>query len=309
MKYDILYAPFKFELTDLINGKPVHKGQDGMVVACKDAMEAHDLWDKLKNTHGAQLSAYGCGPELNQHVYAPTCTGLMVLHVPKNMFPENKQVIAVESPWIYRCDFRIEGDLAHGPIISMQITNGDAPDYEQLRAFAQYRLDDLSKITTRIAQDTDQQRMHADLDYEYVRDSLRDMYCTTGFVNKRIPFRDEMTAEEKAMSYGLEQLQQYMRSMDIHLPISAILTHAHSMEKEFKDAFAEHYAQASNGRAAGAQTIAHVMQMHADKAASSDERIAFLSLKADAERNAALYQNTHEECAPEEPEVPTQDER
>lgn len=309
MKYDVLYAPFKFELTDLIQSKPVHKGQDGMVVAYKDATEAHDVRDKLKNTHGAQLSAYGCGPELNQHIYAPTCTGILVLHVPKNMFPENKQVISVESQWINCCDFRIEGDIAHGPVINMQITNGDAPDYEQLRAFVQYRLDDLSKITARIAQDTEQQRMQADLNYEYARDSLHDMYCTTGFVNKRVPFRDEMTVEAKAMSYGLEQLQQYMRSMDVHLPISAIITHAHSMEKEFKDAFTEYYAQSSNGRIAAAQTIAHVMQMHADKTTSPDERIAFLSFKADAERNAAVYQNLPEDSAPAEPEVPTQDER
>lgn len=322
-KVDNAYAPFSFSLTDLAQGYHVHEGQEGMVLVFQDQIAAYDQWDKLKQISGPRLSVFGCGPNADQHINLPTCTGMMHLQIPAGVLPPevDKRVcvmsdklpvgpgdVKIQPEWIRQVDFRIEGDIAHGPLVSMQLTEGVGVDYRDLQRFAQQRLSDLSRITTKIAIDSQEVRMRADLQDEFVRDSLNAMYCSSGFVYHRQRYTDQMTPEQRAMAGGLETLQQYMKAMDANLGIDAILRHAHTMEQEFRDLFPAQYAAADDAKVAISLTIAQIMQAHADKATTADERVTFLSFKANAEHYAEMFKAEGDIETPgdEQPETPVQ---
>lgn len=299
-KTETIYSPFKFSLVDLANGVSVHEGAR---LVFRDQFAAYEQWDKLKQVPGAQLSAFGCGPMQDQHVYLPTCTGIMHIQAPAGFLKQNgepidKRVcivgdklkagpddIKIQSEWIRQVDFRIEGDIAHGPLVSMQLTEGIGLDYHDLQRFAKQRVNDLSKIVSAIASNSDEHRMRADLNDEHVRDSLRDMYCTSGFSYKRQLWDDQMTDEQRSMSIGLEYFQPYFRSLDVNLGIDGVIRHAHSLEQEFRDLFPAYNQNVSDPRIAAAETVAKIMDTHAAQSIDNTERLVFLSLKNNAERD------------------------
>lgn len=318
-KFETVYAPFQFSLVDLAHGKPVHEGQDGMLLVFRDKIAAYEQLDKLKQIEGPVISAFGCGPEGDQHVRLPACTGMLHLDVPANMIINDKQVcimsdklpvgpndIKIFPSAIRQADFRVEGDIAHGPLTSMQLTNGDVPDYDDISRFARIRLEDLARITDKIAGDTAEHRTAADLEGEFVRDALQTVYNSAGFAHHRIRINDSMSPAQQAMLSGLEYFQPYIRAIDANMGIDAILRHAHTMEQEFKDAFPGHYQSEGDVRAAAAMTVAGIMHTHAEASTDFNERMVFMSLKVNAEHDAEMYRDVKPEAdlAEDEPELP-----
>lgn len=302
-KTETVYAPFSFTLVDMMYKKPVHEGHDGRLMVFKNPAEAYEKWDELKQNQGAQLSAFGCGSDGMQHVYLPTCTGIIRMEVPKGLLPDDRCTciisdktpvgsndIKINSDWISQVDIRIEGDVAHSSVIYTQLTGGGAPDYDKLPMLAQYRFEDLERICGKLAREKSESREQTNLYEERARDSLREMYCGNGFAHKRFFIRNNMTEEQQRLTSGLEYLQPYMHAMDKVLGIDSILRHAHSMEQEFRDMYPQHDNHTSDARIAAAATVAKMMQEHAERSVTKFERTAFLSFKANAEQDIELFQ-------------------
>lgn len=301
-KTETVYAPFLFALTDLIHWKPVHEGQTGCLLVFKDQYAAYEEWDKLKQTPGIQMSAFGCGSDETQHVYMPIGTGMLQMKVPQGLIPDDQHLcvmsaklpldatdIQIKREWIKQIDIRIEGDVAHSPIMYTQISEDGPPEYSQLQALAQYRFNDLMRICEKLATDTQETLKQADIYDDHARDALCAMYCGNGLAHRRFFLRQNMTEAQKRLESGLEYLQPYLHAMDKVLGINSILRHAYSMEQEFRDMYPQYDSKDSDARITAATTVAAMMHEHAERSLTHSERTAFLSLKTNAEQDVELF--------------------
>lgn len=305
-KIETVYAPFSFSLTDMARQNPVHKGPEGRLLVFKDQLAAYEQWDKLKQIPGPQLSAFGCGSDGSQHVHMPTCTGMIKIEVPRGLIRDDKCIcimndklsdgpddVKINDAWMKQIDIRIEGDVAHGPVLYTQVSIDGYPDYNQLVRLAQLRFDDLTRICSKLTRDHPESRARADLYDEHARDSLREMYCGNGFAYRRFFLRENMTEAQQRLTSGLEYLQPYMRAMDVVLGIDSVIRHAHSIEQEFRDMYPQYDNHTSDGRIAAASTVAAMMQEHAERSVAKSERTVFLSLKANAEQDIEMFQRSN----------------
>lgn len=293
MKTSKFYIPFKFDLPDLFNGDQFYKKLSPNTVAFSDEWKAHQAWDDMKNGQGEQLSTFGCGQDLDQYVTLPGCTGMLHIDAPAGTIKDNQYPENINPEWITQLDIRIEGDVSHGPLIYSQLTMGSAPDYEDVQMNAFLRFQDLARICNQIAIESPATLMKINLYDEHARESLSAMYNSAGFTYKRQPFSLNMSPEQQALSFGLEYLQQYMKTMKTYLTLDEIIRHAHSLEQEFRDEFSKQYDPQKNFKMIAAAVVEKIMEDHCARGESDNERAVFTLLKHNAMLDA-------QECAPAE---------
>lgn len=290
-KTETFYAPFRFKLTDLVAGKEIHNGIDGMVVAMRDQIQAYDTRDKLKKATDDKLSAFGCGPDHSQHVYLPTCTGMVTMEVPVGAIENDKQVVNLsQNPeWIQNVSIDISGDVSHGPLLWSQITFGMAPDYSDLKKQACIRFEDLSRITAKIASLPDAIRERVDMHDEYARDSLNTLYNSSGFMHRRIYQPSNPTPEQSARSWGQEYLQTYMKACEGNLSLDFMLRNAHDWEDAFKEKFDAAYGPGTDYRAISASVVYEMLNNMAQATTDMETRVILTMLMQQADRDATVY--------------------
>ncbi len=309
MKTVTLYAPIKFSLVDLMQGKAVHTGEDGAILALQNQEEAQNLLDKLTNTSTKRISAFGCGPKETQHVTLPNCTCTLVLQVPADILPkgQNKIVLptgiddksdrALKPEWIERAYFRIGEDVSHEPMHAAQILHctGLPIDYHDLRKHAEIRFNDLTRIVEKITTDSHTARCRADLEDEHAKDALRMLFNSTGFVHKRISYDDNMPEAQKNQAIGLEYFQNYMKALSAHLEIDGIIRHVDTMEQEFRDAYPTYLEYIPDAKQAAASATAHVMQSHLQNSYHKIDIAVFHAFYAQAEQDVRMFEEMTQE--------------
>lgn len=293
MKKETFYAPFACSFTDLLHGAPVHEGRDGMVIAIRDAYQAHEAYEKLQNVPGAQLSAYGCGPRLNQHVYLPSCAGIATLTLPQGLVEGDKQAIALQEhpEYISEVKIKVSGDIAHGPIDWAQLTMGVGVDYSGLQKQVSVRFDDLARIVDKIAAIPDAARQQVDLYDEYARDSLREMYNSNGCIHSRVRLASNPTPEQTAMHFALEYFQTYMKACEINLPLGFMLHNAHDLPGTFKEQFESAYSHNADYRSIAAAVTCEMLKNMAQGTQDIDTKAILICLANEADRDFNAYSN------------------
>ncbi len=308
MKTETFHAAFDCEFTDLLHGAPVHEGKDGMVIAIRDTYQAYALYEKLQQVPGAQLSAYGCGPQLDQHVYLPSCAGIVTLEIPKGIIEGDKQAVDLhEHPeYITEVTIKVSGDVAHGPIDWTQLTLGAGIDYTGLQRQVAVRFDDLARISSKLEATTDAVRQDVDLNDEFARDSLRALYNSNGLLHHRFRLASNPSPEQTAMHFGMEYLQTYMKACESSLKLDFNMRNAHDWQDSFVEMFSAAYAPGLDYRAISADVVYTMMDNMAKSTTDVETRAVLMLLMQQAERDSAVYSGNPleepQDIVPEEPE-------
>ena len=293
MRTEKFYAAFSVDFMDLVHNKPVHEGKDGMIIAMRDILPAQELFDKLKQIDGRQLSAYGCGPEGDQHVYLPSCAGIAHLKVPVGVIKEDAQAIDISKhpEWVTQVTINVSGDVSHGPFNWTQLTMDLTPDYSDVSKLMAARFEDLSRIAAKLAVVPDDVRKAADLYDDFARDSLRALYNGNGFMTKRVHVSNP-TEEKIALGWGLEYLQTYMKALEQNMSLDFMLRTAHDMEASFKEQFQEQYTPEVDYRITAAATMHKMLESMSGSCTNLDDSAVLALITNQAERDTTTYSET-----------------
>ena len=308
MKTETFYAAFACEFTDLMHGAPVHEGKDGMVIAIRDNYQAYELYEKLQQVPGAQLSVYGCGPDLDQHVYLPSCAGIAKLEIPESVIEGDKQAVDLRAhpEYITSVTIRVSGDVSHSIMDWSQLTLGAGVDYEVLQRQVMTRFDDLCRIASKFAETPDDIRRDVDLDDEFARDSLRALYNSNGILHHRFRLVPNPSPEQTAMHFGMEYLQTYMKACEQNLKLDFNMRSAHDWQDSFNDMFAAAYSPDADYRVLVADVVHTMMSNMAQSTTDIETRAVLSLLMQQAERDSTTYSEQPvgetPDIVPEEPE-------
>lgn len=278
------YAPFIFELYNFLIGKTPYENEDEKTLIFLDKTEAFEIWNKYKTLPGRKMSNLGCGPNFNQFVRAPICTGIITLNIDEAIC--NKQMIKINPKWIQQIHFHVGKDVAHEELTSLQIINGKAPNYSFLRPEMQRRFDSLCHLCEKIALSSQDARRNTDFTEEYARKSLKAVYNHSGLMHQNFEVYKTMSLERKRFYQGMKYLQCYIKAVETHLDIDSIVRHVHFIEDSFKSSF---QSRCPDCLLFAAEIISDIMQKCSERAVNNNEQMTFIALKADADKDILIH--------------------